>query len=156
MWYSKSRLKDYSNFENMLATTDWKFVKTGEVDSSFDNLVVHIAYCYNTSCPIVTPSKQTKDVAPLINNAVRESNRNLRTMWEIATTTRNPLFLEYGVSQDSTLCPLIFLLYISDFYENVKDGLIVNYADDMTLIVTAPQQSELVSGVRRIVGEVNQ
>lgn len=51
--------------------------------------------------------------------------------------------LEYDVEQDSTLNRLIFLLYINDFYENVMDGLIVNYTDDISLIVTAPQQNEL-------------
>ena len=46
--------------------------------------------------------------------------------------------LSKGVPQGSILGPLIFNVFINDIYDAVKHGSLINYADDNTLIASAP------------------
>lgn len=64
--------------------------------------------------------------------------------------------ITHGIPQGSTLSTTLFLLYINDITNTVPDSAVSTYADDTTLVVTAPTvealqklaQSELGSLVR--------
>ena len=49
------------------------------------------------------------------------------------STTRE---ITHGMSQGSTLGPLLFLLYINDLPLNVLDPNIVPFADDMNILIS--------------------
>ena len=46
--------------------------------------------------------------------------------------------ITHGIPQGSTLSTTFFLLYINDIIKTVPSSTIYTYADDTTLIVTAP------------------
>lgn len=52
-----------------------------------------------------------------------------------------------GVAQGSVMGPLIFLLYVNDLSRAISDGLLVNFADDTTIIVTSETQELLIEKI---------
>ena len=52
----------------------------------------------------------------------------------ICDATSLKLLLEYGVSQGSILGPLIFVLYINKFHLFIRHSILLQNADDTTLI----------------------
>ena len=62
------------------------------------------------------------------------TNRNQQV--DVRGTTSNNEQLSHGVPQGSILGPLLFLIYIDDIVDVIKNGDIVMYADDTTLYVS--------------------
>ena len=62
------------------------------------------------------------------------TNRNQQV--DVRGTTSNNEKLSLGVPQGSILGPLLFLIYIDDIVDVIKNGDIVMYADDTTLYVS--------------------
>jgi len=50
-----------------------------------------------------------------------------------------------GRNQGSALGPLLFLVYVNDLPSQVSGGILLQYADDTTLICSAPDTQETAS-----------
>eukprot|EP00660_Eupelagonema_oceanica_P019476 gene19476-biopygen39631 len=61
-----------------------------------------------------------------------------------------------GVPQGSVLGPLLFALYTLDVGENVHGARIVQYADDMTLVVSAKSQQETIALMDQALGQLQE
>ena len=49
--------------------------------------------------------------------------------------------------------PLIFVLCINDFSDFITDGIVCMYADDTSVIVTAPDLGTLISNIKTTVDQ---
>ena len=54
-------------------------------------------------------------------------------------------FMKGGIPQDSALGPLLFLIYVNDLSSQVTGGLLLQYADDTTIICSAPTKDDVAS-----------
>lgn len=60
----------------------------------------------------------------------------------------NNFCVDMGVAQGSVLGPLIFLLFINDLPNYVTSGTVINFADDTTILLSAPDADSLKKLVR--------
>ena len=59
-----------------------------------------------------------------------------------------------GVAQGSTMGPIIFTLYINDLHKCIKNGLVIGYADDTSIAVSARNPEDLQRKVRAVAEEM--
>ena len=67
----------------------------------------------------------------------------------------SPCPVSYGVPQGSILGPLLFLLYVNDIADHVKDCLLVMYADDTQIVVsgTVDELNDLISKAEKTLSD---
>ena len=58
-----------------------------------------------------------------------------------------------GIPQGSALCPLLFLIYVNGLPSQVPGGLLLWYADDTTLICSAPDATELMNSHLEVISQ---
>ena len=68
-------------------------------------------------------------------------NRQQETHTQHSTSTAQTI--THGIPQGSTLSTTLFLLYINNIIKTVPDSTVYTYADDTTLIITAPTAQDL-------------
>jgi ribonuclease HI len=83
----------------------------------------------------------------LLASFLRGRTQRLR----VAKGTSAPLPVRTGVPQGSVLGPALFSLYTADLPDAVGDGTVVQFADDTTIVVTAPDPA---SSLRRLASAV--
>lgn len=59
--------------------------------------------------------------------------------------------IDVGVPQGSVLGPLLFLLFVNEITDHLDEGLIVMFADDTSVLVTARTPEELQATVIRVI-----
>lgn len=61
-----------------------------------------------------------------------------------------------GTPQGSVLGPLIFLLYVTDLSDHIKDGTTFMYADDTTIVVSGVDPDEVCRKIERAVAQFHE
>ena len=66
---------------------------------------------------------------------------------EVENVKSNPLFIQYGVPQGSTLGPLLFLIYINNMPNRLEKANIRTFADDTTLFYSSNSPQDLKKSI---------
>ena len=82
----------------------------------------------------------------LIHSYLSERQQRVKINGSFSTSKQTSL----GVPQGSVLGPLLFNIYINDFFYLVKDTEVCNYADDTTIFACG---SDLVSVLESLEGD---
>ena len=64
--------------------------------------------------------------------------------------------VDFGVAQGSVLGPLIYLLFISDINSHLSADIVVNYADDTSVVISAVLIADLQLRVDQVCSEMEQ
>ena len=73
-----------------------------------------------------------------------------RTQWvKVGSITSKWNIIRKGVPQGSIIGPLTFNLFINDIFDTVKDGKLINYADDNTVLVTGNDINSTIDKLQR-------
>eukprot|EP00662_Eupelagonemidae_sp_cell21_P015808 gene15808-biopygen88115 len=91
----------------------------------------------------------TDSVAAFVDDYLRQRKQRVKKQEEKSGWKDNP----WGVPQGSVLGPLLFTLYCADISETVKSATISQYADDVTLVVTADTADAAVEQMNRALAE---
>eukprot|EP00662_Eupelagonemidae_sp_cell21_P003516 gene3516-biopygen117791 len=91
----------------------------------------------------------TEAAAELIDHYLSHRRQRVKKQEERGDWKENP----WGVPQGSVLGPLLFTMYCADIGETVKSAMISQYADDVTLVVSAATADEAVEQMNRALAE---
>ena len=82
------------------------------------------------------------------------SERKQRVKLNGLSSTWNTL--EKGVPQGSIMGPTLFNLFTNDIFFDIKDGVLFNYADDNTILVSASDKDTVLDKLQRNANDVVQ
>jgi hypothetical protein len=80
-----------------------------------------------------------KNTVDFFRSYLRNRQQSTHTQYAQSKTQT----ITHGIPQGSTLSTTFFLLYINDIIQTVPDSKVYTYADDTTLIITAPDIEKL-------------
>ena len=83
---------------------------------------------------ISTPTPATRGTLALFTSFFHNRTQSVHTQH----ATANPQTITHGIPQGSTLSTTLFLMYINDLWTTSQHSTIYTYADDTSLIISAP------------------
>ena len=83
----------------------------------------------------------------LLTNYLSNRRLKVRVNGSLSSTSA-PFFLNSGVPQGSILGPLLFLIYINDLCDSVKNSMLYLYADDCSIFFPVPDNLDPVESTR--------
>lgn len=70
--------------------------------------------------------------------------------------TSNEYNVTSGIPQGSVLGPLIFLMFINDLPDHIRDGTAFMFADDTSIIISSPDTKEINDKVNSVLNQFNE
>ena len=120
-------------------------------------LFVDLKRAFDTVDPPVLLTKlKRKGASDLALRWFKSYLNNRKQQVEIRGATSNSKNLSLGVPQGSILGPLLFLIYIDDVVDSIKNGNVTMYADDTTLYVSGTSFNEIQTMLQEDVNSLSQ